>query len=222
MGFNIFIRCRRKADPLLGVFSANLKMSSTRQTKASNSYRLVPRTTGANTVQQNCWKVSGFRLIKEKGNPVKLRSDEANRLEPGVDFAVENTARNTPGCKTSGAFHCTKISGNFGPNINGTVRPRWKFSGKSGPPPEVVLFDRSVQSDRKLPLHFLGCFFFQSRSSSSLHPVIKMEDGSDVNVYECSACQTQDLNFLLMHSCTQGSGTAVHLNLFFLLIFISF
>ena len=27
--------------------------------------------------------------------------------------------------------------------------------------------------------------------------------------------QTQDLNFLLMHSCTQGSGTAVHLNLFF-------
>ena len=129
-------------------------MSSTRQTKASNSYRLIPRTTGANTVQQNCWKVSGFRLIKEKGNPVKLRSDEANRLEPGVDFAVENTARNTPGCKTSGAFHCTKISGNFGPNINGTVRPRWKFSGKSGPPPEVVLFDRSVQSDQKLLFHF--------------------------------------------------------------------
>ena len=27
--------------------------------------------------------------------------------------------------------------------------------------------------------------------------------------------QTQDLNFLFMHSCTQGSGTAVHLNLFF-------
>ena len=44
-----------------------------------------------------------------------------------------------------------------------------------------------------------------------------MQDGSDVNVYECSACklQTQDLNFLLMHSCTQGSSTAVHLNLFF-------
>ena len=161
---------------------------------------------------------------QRKGNPVKLWSDEANRLERGVDFAVENTARNTPGCKTSGAFHCTKISGNFGPNINGAVRPRWKFSGKSGPPPEVVLFDRSVQSDRKLPFHFLACFFFQSRSSSSLHPVVKMEDGSDVNVYECSAgkLQTQDLNFLLMHGCTQGSGTAVHLNLFFLLVFISF
>ena len=27
-----------------------------------------------------------------------------------------------------GAFHYAKISGNFGPNVNGTVRPRWKFS----------------------------------------------------------------------------------------------
>lgn len=53
-GLQHFIRRRRKADPLLGVFSANSKMSSTRQTKASNSYRLVPRTTGANTVQKNC------------------------------------------------------------------------------------------------------------------------------------------------------------------------
>ena len=66
MDFNIFIRRAGKADPLLGVFSANSKMSLARETTASNSYRLVPRTTGANTVQQNCWKVSGFRLIKER------------------------------------------------------------------------------------------------------------------------------------------------------------
>ena len=120
-----------------------------------------------------------------------------------------------------GAFHYAKISGNFGPNVNGTVRPRWKFSGQSGPPPEVVLFDRSVQSDRKLPFRN---FRFQSRSSSSLHTVVKMADGSDESVYECSVCklQTQDLNFLLMHSSTQGSGTAVHLNLFFLLVCTSF
>ena len=65
MGFNIFIRRHRKADPLLGVFSANSKISSPRQTTASNSYRLVPRTTGANTVQQNCWKVSGFASSKK-------------------------------------------------------------------------------------------------------------------------------------------------------------
>ena len=53
-----------------------------------------------------------------------------------------------------GAFHYAKISGNFGPNVNGTVRPRRKSSVQSGPPPEVVLFDRSVRSDRKLPFHF--------------------------------------------------------------------
>ena len=34
--------------------------------------------------------------------------------------------------------------------------------------------------------------------------------------------QTQDVNFLLIHSCTQGSGTTVHLNLFFLLVFVIF
>ena len=72
----------------------------------------------------------------------------------------------------------------------------------------MVLFDRSVQSDRKLPFRN---FRFQSRSSSSLHTVVKRADGSDVSVCECSVCklQTQDLHFLLMHSCTQGSGTAV-------------
>jgi len=160
-------------------------------------------------------KSKRFPPHQRKGNPVKLRRDEANRLERGVDFAVENTEGNTPGCKTSGAFHCAKISRNFGPNINGTVRPRWKFSGKSGPPPEMVLFDRSVQSDRKLPFHFLECLFFSVPLQLFTTP------SSD---YVCSVCklQTQDLNFLLMHSCTQGSGTAVHLNLFFLLVFISF
>ena len=65
---------------------------------------------------------------------------------------------------------------------------------------------------------------FQSRFSCSLHTVVKMADGSDVSVYEGSVCklQTQDLNFVLMHSCTKDSGTATHLNLFFLLVFISF
>ena len=35
-----------------------------------------------------------------------------------------------------------------GPNANGTVWPRWKFSAQSGPPPEVVLLDWSVRSVR--------------------------------------------------------------------------
>ena len=45
--------------------------------------------------------------------------------------------------RTQGAFHYAKISGNLGRNINGTLRSRWNFSGKSGPPPEVVHFDWS-------------------------------------------------------------------------------
>ena len=120
-----------------------------------------------------------------------------------------------------GAFHYAKISGNFGPNVNGTVPPRWKFSGQSDPPPEVVLFDRLVQSDRKLPFHFQK---FSFGVPLQLVTTIKMADGSGVSVYECSVSKllTPDLNFLLMHSCTQGSGIAVDLNLFFLLVFVSF
>ena len=56
------------------------------------------------------------------------------------------------------------------------------------------------------------------------HAEAKMADGTEVNMYECSICklQTQDLNILLMHSCTQGSGTALHLDLLCLLPFINF
>ena len=54
-----------------------------------------------------------------------------------------------------GAFHYAKISGNFSSNINGTFRSRWKFSGKSGSPPEVVLFDEWVSPVRpKLAIPF--------------------------------------------------------------------
>ena len=122
-----------------------------------------------------------------------------------------------------GAFHYAKISGNFGPNVNGTVRARWKFSRQSGPPPEVVLFDltgRSGRFDRELPFHFQKFLF---PVPLQLFTTVKMADGSDESVYEWSVCmpQTQDVNFLLMQSCTQGSGIAVHLNLFFLLVFVS-
>ena len=40
-------------------------------------------------------------------------------------------------------------------------------------------------------------------------------------VNEVIVASGQDLNFLLVHSCTKGSGTTVHLNLFFLLVFIT-
>ena len=42
-----------------------------------------------------------------------------------------------------GAIHSTKISGNFGPKLNGSVRSNRKSFEKTGPPFEVVLFSRS-------------------------------------------------------------------------------
>ena len=46
-----------------------------------------------------------------------------------------------------GAIHSTKISGNFGPKLNGSVRSNRKSFEKTGPPFEVVLFSRSDQSE---------------------------------------------------------------------------
>jgi len=74
--------------------------------------------------------------------------------ESWVDLWYRSSDLKEQWIETWGAFHYAKISGNFGRNINVTLRSRWKFSGKSGPPPEVVLFDRSVPSDQNLPCHF--------------------------------------------------------------------
>ena len=48
---------------------------------------------------------------------------------------------------TKGAIHSTKISGNFGPKLNGSVRSNRKSFEKTGPPFEVVLFSRSDRSE---------------------------------------------------------------------------
>ena len=45
--------------------------------------------------------------------------------------------------KTMGAIHSTKISGNFGPKLDGSVRSNRKSFEKTGPPLEVVHFSRS-------------------------------------------------------------------------------
>ena len=66
-----------------------------------------------------------------------------------------------------GTFHYAKTSGNLGLNVNGTVRP-------SGPTENC----RSIFRN----------FRFQSRSSSSLHTIVKMVDGSDVVVYPRVQC----------------------------------
>ena len=46
-----------------------------------------------------------------------------------------------------GAIHSTKISGNFGPKLNGSVWSNRKSFEKTGPPFEVVLFSRSDRSE---------------------------------------------------------------------------
>ena len=52
-----------------------------------------------------------------------------------------------------GAIHSTKISGNFGLKLNGSVRSNRKCFEKSGPPFEVDLFFRLDRSDRNGPFH---------------------------------------------------------------------
>ena len=103
-----------------------------------------------------------------------------------------------------GAFHYAKSSRNFGREINRTLRSGWKISGQSGPHQKVVENWRSILSE-----------ILVSSPSPFHHAIAKMADGTEVNLYECSICklQTQDLNILLMHSCTQGPGTALHLDL---------
>ena len=52
-----------------------------------------------------------------------------------------------PDIERRGAIHSTKISGNFGLKLNGSVRSNRKSFEKTGPPFEVVLFSRSDRSE---------------------------------------------------------------------------
>lgn len=52
------------------------------------------------------------------------------------------------------AFDYVKIFRNFGWEISGQLWSGWKFSGLSGSPSEVVLFDQSVRSNKKLAFPF--------------------------------------------------------------------
>ena len=62
-----------------------------------------------------------------------------------------------------GAIHSTKISGNFGLKLNGSVLSNRKSFEKSGPPFEVDLFFRLDRSDRSdsqsqvLAVRYLPC-----------------------------------------------------------------
>ena len=86
----------------------------------------------------------------------------------GVTVKTENTRPSVPSfCELvhniAGAIHSTKLSGNFGPKINGSVRSNRKSLEKTGPPFEVVLFS---QSDR------LEFWLNGSRPSCSGRPAV--------------------------------------------------
>ena len=67
-----------------------------------------------------------------------------------------------------GAIHSTKISGNFGPKLNGSVRSNRKSFEKTGPPFEVDHFSRSDRLefwfDRAAPSVAIAvCVTFEQR-----------------------------------------------------------
>ena len=73
--------------------------------------------------------------------------ERLNGREKMARRKVKNGVKSPWALGTMGAIHSTKISGNFGPKLNGSVRSNRKSFGKTGPPFEVVLFSRSDRSE---------------------------------------------------------------------------
>ena len=82
-------------------------------------------------------------------------------------------------------------------------RSKRKWNGLA----QVEIFRLKWSTSRAGPIETCRSIFrncrFQSRSNSSLHTVVKMADGSDVSVEECSVgkLQTQDLNLQRILTC---------------------
>ena len=76
---------------------------------------------------------------------------------------VVNTSHARARATILSAIHSTKISGNFGLKLNGSVRSNRKSFEKSGPPFEVDLFSRLDPSDRNGPFHLTIPIHFQSQ-----------------------------------------------------------
>ena len=66
-------------------------------------------------------------------NNVERCSMETLHSSSGAETTLHDT-------ETKGAFHLTKMSGNFGPKLNGSVRSNRKIFGIEGPPFEVDPF----------------------------------------------------------------------------------
>ena len=98
---------------------------------------------------KHCWltipNVVGCYMLRPFAYPVAcccvlLGVVGQSWFETGQTFSYAQT-------DTTGAIHSTKISGNFGPKLNGSVRSNRKSFEKTGPPFEVDHFSRSDRSE---------------------------------------------------------------------------
>ena len=117
-----------------------------------------------------------------------------------------------------GTIHSTKISGNFGPKLNGSVRSNRKSFKKTGPPFEVVLFSRSDRSDRKMtvPFDHSDSFSFPVLTvRTSLMLTTRKMAAPAASVYRCSFYHNfcDSLENLLSHECKAITGKCL-VNLF--------
>ena len=84
-----------------------------------------------------------------------------------------------------GAIHSTKISGNFGLKLNGSVRSNRKSFEKIGPPFEVDHFSRLDRSNRNGPFHLTIPTHSQSQSRRNL---VQSTELDIVNGSFCNLC----------------------------------
>ena len=95
------------------------------------------------------YKIVGISQVVGYGREGKLSFWSVKGIQKGwqMHFMAVKKARSLRGlvCEriTTGAIHSTKISGNFGPKVNGSVRSNRKSFEKTGPPFEVHHFSRS-------------------------------------------------------------------------------
>ena len=101
-----------------------------------------------------------------------------------------------------GAIHSTKLSGNFGPKLNGSVRSNRKSFEKTGPPFEVVPFSRSdrlefwLNGSRPVPVpwHFVISRFHCTMLMTCRYPDLGGTTLRAVSYFSLQSYYTQNLS----------------------------
>ena len=124
------------------------------------------------------------------------------RSKTSCNKALNITARHVS--LTKGAIHSTKISGNFGLKLNGSVQSNRKSFEKSGPPLEVDPFFGWTG-----PIE-MDCSIWPFRpilnSRTSLFGIFHVQNGGKYLSLRFYGLLTADLSVLLAHPCTVTTG----------------